>query len=62
MPKKEKACKKCRRLLHEDECVVCKNDDLTKNWKGMALIIDPDSEIAETMDINSPGKFAIRLR
>ncbi|MFP4045901.1 MAG: transcription elongation factor subunit Spt4 [Candidatus Aenigmatarchaeota archaeon] len=62
MAKKEKACKKCRRLTHKKECPACKNRELTKNWKGMVIIMDSESEIAETMGIKTPGKYAIRMR
>lgn len=62
MAKNEKACKNCRRLVEGNECPACKTSDLTKNWKGMTIIIDPDSKIAETMEIKTPGKYAIRMR
>lgn len=62
MAKKEKACKKCRRLIRENECPACKTKDLTKNWKGMVIIMDSESEIAKTMEIETPGKYAIRMR
>jgi len=44
------------------ECPACKNSDLTKNWRGMVIILDPDSKIAEPMDIDTPGKYTIRMR
>lgn len=59
---KEKACKLCRRLVSGDMCPACKGSDLTKNWKGVVVIIDPDSEIAEVMDIKAPGRYAIKVR
>ena len=62
MAKREKACMECRRLVSGNECPACKTSELTKNWEGMAVIIDPDSEIAESMDIETPGKYAIKMR
>lgn len=62
MAKNEKACKNCRRLVEGGKCPACKSSDLTKNWKGMAVIIDPDSKIGEAMEIETPGKYAIRMR
>lgn len=59
---KEKACKDCRRLVKGDVCPACKTSDLTTGWKGLAIIIDPNSEIAEKMDINSTGRYAIKMR
>lgn len=62
MAKNEKACKNCRRLIQGKECPACKTSELTKNWKGMAVIVDPDSKIAESMGIETPGKYAIKMR
>ncbi|MFP4116505.1 MAG: transcription elongation factor subunit Spt4 [Candidatus Aenigmatarchaeota archaeon] len=62
MAKREKACKECRRLIQGSECPACKTSDLTKNWEGMAIIIDPESELAQTIGIETPGKYAIKMR
>lgn len=62
MAKTERACKNCRRLIQGKECPACKTGDLTKNWEGMAVIMDPDSKIAELMGIETPGKYAIKMR
>ena len=58
----EKACKKCQRLIRGDMCPMCKESDLTPNWKGYVLIINIEkSEIAKMLDIDTPGKYALRL-
>ncbi len=62
MAKREKACKECRRLVQGRECPACKTTDLTKNWEGMAIIVNPESELAETLNIKTPGKYAIKMR
>lgn len=62
MAVKEKACKSCRRLVEGNECPACKKSDLTKNWKGMVIILDSESKIADIMDIKTPGKYAIKMR
>ncbi|MFP4115973.1 MAG: transcription elongation factor subunit Spt4 [Candidatus Aenigmatarchaeota archaeon] len=62
MAKREKACKNCRRLISGTECPACKTSELTKNWKGMAVIIDTDSEIADAIGIDTPGRYAIKIR
>jgi len=60
---KSKACKTCRRILEDsDSCPVCKTSQLTTNWKGFVVVIDPEkSEIAKKLGITIPGKYAIRL-
>lgn len=62
MAKTDKACKNCRRLVQGRECPACKTSDLTKSWEGMAVIVDPESKIAEAMEIKTPGKYAIKMR
>ena len=58
----EKACKQCRRIVKENFCPVCKDSQLTSNWKGYVMIIDPEnSEIAKKLEIKTPGRYAIRL-
>lgn len=60
---KAKACKKCHRITEGNICPICKDSDLTKSWKGYAIILDPDnSEIAEKISAESPGKYALRLK
>jgi DNA-directed RNA polymerase subunit E" len=60
----KKACKQCNRIVEDaDECPVCKNNDLSDNWSGLAEIYDPeDSQIAEKLEIQTPGKYAIRVK
>ncbi len=60
----EKVCKNCNRIVEDsDECPVCRNNDLSTSWSGLVVIYDPDdSEIAEKMGIETPGKYAIRAK
>ncbi len=60
----ERACKNCNRIVKDtDECPVCKNNDLSSTWNGLVVIYDPeDSEIAETLGIATPGRYAIRVK
>ncbi len=60
----EKACKECNRIVEDaDECPVCKNNDLSSSWSGLVVIYEPeDSKIAERLEVQTPGKYAIRAR
>ncbi len=60
----EKACKQCNRIVEDaTECPVCKNNDLSDSWSGLVVIYDPeDSEIAERLEVQTPGRYAIRTR
>ncbi|MFB6204056.1 MAG: transcription elongation factor subunit Spt4 [Candidatus Nanohaloarchaea archaeon] len=60
----ERACKNCHRLVEDEtECPVCKNNDLSESYSGLVVIYDPDdSEIAEKLNIQTPGRYAIRVK
>ena len=60
----EKACSECHRLVDDaTECPIDKNNDLRSNWSGLAVIYNPeDSEIAEKLDVNVAGRYAISVR
>ncbi|MEM4524683.1 MAG: transcription elongation factor subunit Spt4 [Archaeoglobaceae archaeon] len=57
------ACRNCK--LIGSNVIVCKNcgsSDLTKNWYGYVIIVDPEkSEIAKNLGIKNPGKYALRV-
>jgi DNA-directed RNA polymerase subunit E" len=58
-----KACKNCRRIIEKGNvCPNCQKTELTTNWKGFTIILDPEnSEIAKKLEITKPGKYALRL-
>ncbi|MEM7824296.1 MAG: transcription elongation factor subunit Spt4 [Candidatus Aenigmatarchaeota archaeon] len=59
----EHACKICRRLVKGNICPVDKSTDLTRNWRGVVVVINPEkSEIAKKAELNSPGRFAIKIK
>jgi DNA-directed RNA polymerase subunit E" len=59
MAKKTQVCRNCRRFTTESVCPVCKSTNLSTSWKGMIVIIKPDSEIAKALNISEPGKYAL---
>ncbi len=60
----ERACRNCNRIVEDaSECPVCKNNDLSDSWNGLVVIYDPeDSEIADSIGISTPGRYAIRVK
>ena len=59
----EKACKNCRFISNGPVCPNCKSTNLSDDWTGLVVIIDPEkSEIAKKMGIKSPGRYAVRVR
>ena len=63
MADKEKVCKHCKRFVIEDKCPACGTKDFTKTWKGVIVIKDPNgSQIAQTLEITAPGKYALWVK
>jgi len=60
MVKRQYVCRNCRRFTSEKTCPVCGSTDLSASWKGLVIIMNPnESEVAKTLDIEAPGKYAL---
>ncbi|MBS1267459.1 MAG: Transcription elongation factor Spt4 [Nitrosopumilus sp.] len=59
---REMACRKCKCVTTGKICPVCKSSDLTPDWNGVVLVVDPtNSEISKTLGITQKGKYAIKV-
>ena len=59
MGRRTQACRNCRKFTTEKQCPSCKSTNLSTSWKGMVIIINPESEIAKILKIEEPGKYAL---
>jgi len=56
-------CRNCHRVVEGDSCLVCGSTNLSEDWAGYLVIIDPaHSDIAAKMKIDMPGRFALKVR
>ncbi len=59
---KEKACKQCGRVTTMEICTLCKSPT-SAEWIGYVSLVDPEtSEIAKRLNINTKGKYALRVK
>ncbi|MBU3896469.1 MAG: DNA-directed RNA polymerase subunit E'' [Nanoarchaeota archaeon] len=58
----DKACRLCRRIVKGNICPACKTTELSKNWKGVLVVLDAESEIAKKAGITAPGRYAITVK
>ncbi|PBO85129.1 MAG: transcription elongation factor Spt4 [Thaumarchaeota archaeon] len=59
---REMACRKCKCVTTGKVCPICKSSDLTPDWNGIVLVVDPtNSEISKTLGITKKGKYAIKV-
>ncbi|MEM7821378.1 MAG: transcription elongation factor subunit Spt4 [Candidatus Aenigmatarchaeota archaeon] len=59
MVKKIQVCRNCRRFTTETFCNVCKSTNLSTSWKGVVVILNTESEIAKTLKVEEPGRYAL---
>ncbi len=58
---KEMACRKCKYVTAGKVCPACKSSDLTPDWEGIVLVVEPKgSQIAKTLGITTKGKYALK--
>ncbi len=56
-------CRECHRVVEGEACAVCGTSNLSSDWAGYLIIIDPEhSDIAKRMNIKLPGKYALKVR
>ena len=67
---KLKACKACHFLTSENVCPNCKGTNLSTSYTGIVVILpgreheDPrkESYVASRLNIDKPGKYALKVR
>ncbi len=60
---REKVCRRCRLISNGNICPDCRSTDLSDDFSGLVVIIDPEnSAIAKAMKIKKKGRYAIRVR
>lgn len=59
---REMACRKCKHVTTGKVCPKCKSSDLTPDWTGVVLVVEPErSQIARTLGITKDGKYALKV-
>ncbi|MCI4432421.1 MAG: transcription elongation factor Spt4 [Nitrosopumilus sp.] len=59
---REMACRKCKHVTIGKVCPICKSSDLTPDWSGVVLVVDPtNSQVSKTLGIKQKGKYAIKV-
>src|SRR5208283_4394205 len=61
--KQGKVCRDCHRVVDGENCVICGTTNLSDDWSGYLVIIDPEnSDVAKRMNIKLPGRYALKVR
>ncbi|MFH8086826.1 MAG: transcription elongation factor subunit Spt4 [Candidatus Aenigmatarchaeota archaeon] len=59
MAKRLQVCRNCRRFTTEQACPYCKSTNLSTSWKGLVIILSPESEVAKILKVSEAGKYAL---
>jgi DNA-directed RNA polymerase subunit E" len=58
-----RACRTCKIITDENACPICRGTDLSDDYSGLLVIIDPEgSQLAGKMDLKREGRYALRIR
>ena len=58
-----RVCRECHRVVDGETCVICNTSNLSTDWSGYLVVIDPiNSEVAKRININLPGRYALKVR
>jgi len=61
--KQGKVCRDCHRVVDGEACTVCGTANVSEDWAGYLVIIDPEhSDVAKKMNISLPGRYALKVR
>jgi DNA-directed RNA polymerase subunit E" len=58
-----RACRECNTITDEKICPNCRSSDLSEDFSGILIIINPDgSRIAEKAGLKREGVYALKVR
>ncbi len=58
-----RACRNCHRITTSNICPDCKTQNMSKDWTGVVVILDPEkSRVAKKIGVTKPGRYALRVR
>ncbi|WP_445476317.1 transcription elongation factor subunit Spt4 [Methanococcoides methylutens] len=59
----EQVCRECHRVVTGQTCPVCSSSNLSADWSGLVIIVDPQrSKIAEKIGVTVADKYALKVR
>jgi len=55
----EKACRACNKLVRGNRCPDCRSTNISDDWSGLVIILDPNSQIAKRINAKKEGRYAL---
>ena len=58
-----RVCRECHAVVDGESCVRCHTSNFSTDWSGYLVVIDPRcSEIAKKINIDTAGRYALKVR
>lgn len=62
MTQRYKVCRTCKLFVKGSVCPLCNQSSFSRSWKGVIVINDTSSEVAELLGITAKGKYCLWVR
>jgi DNA-directed RNA polymerase subunit E" len=58
-----RACRTCKNISEETICPVCKGTEFSDDYSGLLVVLNAENSLlAEKLDTNQPGVYALKIR
>ena len=58
-----RACRTCKNISEEAICPVCKGTEFSDDYSGLLVVLNAENSLlAEKIDTNQPGVYALKIR
>ena len=58
-----RACRTCKNISEEAICPVCKSTEFSDDYSGLLIVLKPENSLlAEKLDTNESGMYALKIR
>jgi DNA-directed RNA polymerase subunit E" len=58
-----RACRTCKNISEDSICPVCRGSEFSDDYSGLLIVLEPDNSLlAEKLETNEPGAFALKIR
>jgi DNA-directed RNA polymerase subunit E" len=58
-----RACRSCKNISDVNICPICKGTEFSDDYSGLLIVFDPENSIlAEKLEAEEPGNYALKIR
>ena len=58
-----RACRTCKNISEETICPVCKGTEFSDDYSGLLVVLNAENSLlAEKLDTNQAGVYALKIR